>query len=184
MEELWEKGEAGVDFDSSPRIIEPDHFQCMFLIMGFIHSVGLIAILWDILTAPPTNHLLDSVDPHSRVDQYDPHYQFYSLMLAGLSASILITLYNLFLFSTALWRPITRETEETMATPARSIFTGEYEYDMEMLVNNKTAAFAILGFGAVTSFIFLFVVMIRSLGKTYFFLKISILHFFFRSELL
>ena len=171
MEELWSKGEAGVDFDSTPRIIEPDHFQCMFMIMGCIFSVHLIALLWDILTAPPTNHLLDSVDPQSPVDQSDPGNQFYRLMLAGLSACLLITLNNLYLFSTTfLWTPITRETEERkdklgrLASPAKSIFTGDYEMNEEILANNKTVAFAILGYGAVTSFIFIFVAMIRSLG--------------------
>ena len=174
MEELWSKGEAGVDFDSSPRIIEPDHFQCMFMIMGCIFSVHLIALLWDILTAPPTNHLLDSVDPQSPVDQSDPGNQFYRLMLAGLSACLLITLNNLYLFSTTfLWTPITRETEERkdklgrLASPAKSIFTGDYEMNEEILANNKTVAFAILGYGAVTSFIFIFIAMMRSLGKTY-----------------
>ena len=161
MEELWEKGEAGEDFDSSPRIIEPDHFQCLFLIIGVIHSVGLVVLLWDILTAPPTIQPLDSVDPQSRKDQYDPNNQFYSLMLAGLSACLLFTLFNLFLSSTALWKPVTIDNGKG------DIFTGEYEYDMEMLVNNKTVAFAILGYGAVTSFIFIFIAMMRSLGKNY-----------------
>ena len=50
MEELWEKGEAGLELYSTSRILEPDHFQCMFLIMGFIFSLWLIAILLDILT--------------------------------------------------------------------------------------------------------------------------------------
>ena len=170
MEELWEKGEAGVDFDSSPRIIEPDHFQCMFLIMGFIHSLGLVVLLWDILTAPPTNHLLDSVDPQSRLDQSNQSdNQFYSLMSAGLFASLLVTLFNLFLFSTALWKPIIVDNGKG------EIFMEDYEYDLEMLIKNKTAAFVILGFGVVTSFIFIFIAMMRSIGKTYFDLKINIL---------
>ena len=180
MEELWEKGEAGIDFDSSPRIIEPDHFQCMFLIMGVIQSVGLVVLLWDILTAPPTNHLLDSVDPLSREDQSNPRYQFCSLMLAGLSACLLITCVNLYLFSTTfLWMPKTRETEERqdnwgrIASPAKEIFTENYETDMEILVNNKTVAFAIIGYGAVTSFIFIFIAMMRSLGKTHFLREIN-----------
>ena len=176
MEELWEKGEAGEDFDSSPRIIEPDHFQCLFLIIGVIHSVGLVVLLWDILTAPPTIQPLDSEDPQSRKDQYDPNNRFYSLMLAGLFISLLITIVNLYFFSTALWMPITYETPERgyfdnvlnqkmIATSARSIFTGEYEFDMEILVNNRTVAFAILGYGTTISFIFIFIVMMRSLGK-------------------
>ena len=170
MEELWEKGEAGGDFDNSSRIIEPDHFQCMFLIMGCIFSVQLLVLLWDILTAPPTYHLLDYEDPQSRLDQSDPHYQFYRLMLAGLSACLLITLNNLYLFSTTfLWTPITRETEERkdkwgrIASPAKSILTGDYEMNVEKLINNKTVALAIVGYGAVTSFIFIFIAMMRSL---------------------
>ena len=191
MEELWEKGEAGADFDSSPRIIEPDHFQCLFLILGVIHSVGLVVLLWDILTAPPTNHLLDSVDPQSRVDQYDPDNQFYSLMLAGLSASLLITFVNLYLFSTALWTPITYDTPERIyidsywgiekiATSSKSIFNGDYEMNEKLIVNNKTVAFAILGYGAVTSFIFIFVAMMRSLGKNNFLLPINVFWILFQ----
>ena len=191
MEELWEKGEAGIDFDSTPRIIEPDHFQCMFLIMGFIQSVGLVVLLWDILTAPPTNHLLDSVDSQCREYQSNPHYQFCSLMLAGLSACLLITCVNLYLFSTTfLWMPKTRETEERqdnwgkIASPAKEIFTEDYETDMEILVNNKTVAFAIIGYGAVTSFIFIFIAMMRSLGKMHFLVEIIFHYFFkFRGEL-
>ena len=56
----------------------------------------------------------------------------------------------------------------------KDILTGEYEIDMKILVNNKTVAFAILGYGAVTSFIFIFVAMMRSLGKTDFLLIIDI----------
>ena len=153
MEELWSKGEAGVDYDSSPRIIEPDHFQCMFMIVGCIFSVQLIVLLWDILT--------------------NPSFGFFNLMLAGLFACLLITFVNLYFFSTALWTPIIRETKEKktkfgeIASPANSIYTGDYEMNVEKLVNNKTVAFAILGYGAVTSFIFIFVAMIKSLGKTH-----------------
>ena len=103
MEELWEKGEAGVDYESTPKIIEPDHFQCLFLIIGVIHSVGLVVLLWDILTTPPTVQPLDSVDPQSRKDQYDPNNQFYSLMSAGLFASLLVTLFNLFFIKQTIW---------------------------------------------------------------------------------
>ena len=190
MEELWSKGEGGVDFDNLSRILEPDHFQCMFLIMGVIHSVGLVVLLFDILTAPPTNHLLDTEDPQSRVDQYDLGNQFYSLMLSGLSACLLITLNNLYFFSTALLSAITYDTlertyydssfgeyfgtykdgsevvDEKIATPARTIFTGDYEIDRESLIKNKTVALAILGYGALTSFIFIFVAMIRTLGNS------------------
>ena len=161
MEELWRKGEAGLDLDSfsqSQLILEPDHFQSLFLIMGSMISLGLIALLWDILV--------------------NPNFGFYSLMVFGLSACLLITGGNLFFFSTALWKPITRETEERLfsrgtpkaglvATPARTITTGYYEYDWEMLANNKIVVLAILGYGAVTSLIFIFLVMMRSLGNSF-----------------
>ena len=99
-------------------------------------------------------------------------------MVFGLSACLLITGGNLFFFSTALWKPITRETEERLfsrgtpkagqvATPARTITTGYYEYDWEMLANNKIVVLAILGYGAVTSLIFIFLVMMRSLGNSF-----------------
>ena len=141
--------------------------------MGCFHSFGLIVLLWDILTAPPTNHLLDSVDPQSRVDQSNPHYQFCSLMLAGLFACLLITFVNLFFFSTALLTPITRETSErkdiwgNITTSAKTISTDLYVYDIEILRNNEKVALAILGYGAVTSFIFIFIAMIRGLGNSF-----------------
>lgn len=162
MEELWSKGEAGVDFDNLSRILEPDHFQCMFLIMGCIFSVQLIVLLWDILS--------------------NPSFGFVKLMLAGMFACLLFTFVNLFFFSTSLLTPITYDTPERryqyqykIATPARTISTGDFEYNIEMLVNNKLVAFAILGFGAVTSFIFIFLAMIRSLGISHFFSTINIL---------
>ena len=58
---------------------------------------------------------------------------------------------------------------------------GYYEFDMEMLVKHKTVAVGILGYGAVTSFIFIFVAMVRSLGKTHFLLIISYLIIDFNS---
>ena len=62
-EELYWKGEVEPDsFKDSPSVIRPEHFQCLFLIMGFIMSLGVIALLWDILT--------------------NPYYKFYSLMLS------------------------------------------------------------------------------------------------------
>ena len=147
---MYWRGEVEPDsFVHSPSIIQPEHFQCLFLIMGFIISLGLIVLLWDILT--------------------NPSFGFFKIMLAGLFASLLITFANLFFFSIALLRPITRENDR-----GKEISTGEYEIDMKILVNNKTVAFAILGYGAVTSFIFIFVAMMRSLGKTHFLLIIDI----------
>ena len=140
-------------FSHSAMIIEPNHFQSLFLIMGFIMSLGLIVLLWDILA--------------------NPSITFFYLMLTGLAAGLLITCTNLFFFSTALWTPITRETQErkdnlgNIARPAETISTGDYEINMEMLVANKTVALAILWYGAVVSFIFIFVAMMRTLGKTF-----------------
>ena len=106
-------------------------------------------------------------------------------MFGGIFACLLLTSVNLYFFSTSLLTPITYDTEERryytnnkerlIATPAWTISTGEYEYDMEALVRNKTYCLAILGYGAVTSFIFIFVAMMRSLGKNHFLLMIYIL---------
>ena len=175
MEELWSKGEAGGDFDSSSRLLEPDHFQCMFLIMGCIFSLWLIVALWDILT--------------------NKKIGFLKIMLYGLFACLLITFVNLYLFSTSLWTPITydkmtereyfdsrlkssfdsllisdsdsRLEQKVNETQSRTFSKEEYEYNMEVLVKNKTVALAILGYGAVTSFLFIFIAMIRSLGNTH-----------------
>ena len=146
---MYWRGEVEPDsFVHSPSIIQPEHFQCLFLIMGFIMSLGLIVLLWDILT--------------------NPSFGFFKLMLAGLFACLLITFANLFFFSTALLRPITREAEVEGFGRGQDISTGDYEIDMKILLNNKTVAVAILGYGAVTSFIFIFLAMMRSLGKTHF----------------
>ena len=138
----------------SPILLEPDHFQCLFLIMGFIYSAGLIVLLWDILS--------------------NKKLGFFKLLISGLFACLLITIGNLFFFSTVLWTPITFDTLEKfdkwgeIAIPARTIRTGEYEFDIDILVNNKTVAFAIMGYGAVTSFIFIFAAMMRSIGNNNF----------------
>ena len=158
MEELWTKGEAGVDLDSfsqSPSILEPEHFQFLFLMMGFLNSLGLIVLLWDIIT--------------------NPKLKFLNIMLSGPFVCLLITFGNLFFFSTAFWIPTHRRQEELrkdkwdiwIATWEKIISTGQYEYDMETLANNNNVAFGILGYGAVTSFIFIFIAMMRSLGNSF-----------------
>ena len=153
---MWFKGEADVDsYEHSPTILEPAHFQCLFLIMGCFHSFGLIVLLLDILA--------------------NPHFEFLKLMLSGLSACLLITFVNLFFFSTVFLIPITRETEErrekkvayNIASSAKTISTGDYEIDLEILKNNKSVAFAILGYGAIVSIIFIFIAMMKSLGKSF-----------------
>ena len=145
-------------FVHSPSVIRPEHFQCLFLIMGFIISLGLPVLLWDILS--------------------NPSFKFYSLMLAGLSACLLITFANIYFFSAALLRPISTEIDTNFGN--EDILTGEYEIDMKILVNNKTVAFAIIGYGAVTSVIFIFIAMIRSLGNTFLHItsSYSIINFF------
>ena len=123
-------------------VLEPDHFLCIFMIKGVIQSAGLIVLLVDILT--------------------NASFGFFKIMLAGLFGCVLVTSANLFLFSTSLLKPITFDTGKG------EVFTGDYEYDMVMLVKQKSVALGILGYGAVTSFIFIFVAMMRSLGETHF----------------
>ena len=137
---MWEKGEAGFDFRFN-RVLEPDHFQSLFLITGSLFSFALIALLVDILT--------------------NSSFGFFKIMPAGIIGCLLITSNNLFLFSTSLWKPVTVDYGQG------DLFMGEYEIDMEMLVKHKTVADGILGYGAVTSFIFIFVAMMRSLGNSF-----------------
>ena len=153
FEDLWERGEAESDsFSQSSLILEPGHYQSLFLIMGFMYSLGLIVLLWDIIE--------------------NPNLEFLTVMQSGLSACLLITFVNLFFFSTALWMPITRDTMErkdkwgNIAKSAKTISTNKYQFDQEILGNNKTVAFAIFWYGAVLSFVFVFVAMIRSLGRS------------------
>ena len=123
------------------------------MIMGVLYSLGLIVLLWDIVA--------------------NPKFNFFYIMIFGLSACLLITFVNLFFFYTVLWTPITRDTEairdkwSNIAIPERTIRTGEYETNMERLVNNYGVAMIILGYGALTSVIFIFVAMIRSLGNSF-----------------
>ena len=139
---MWEKGEAGTDFDSTSRVIEPDHFVCAFLITGFVQSLALIGLLLDILN-------------NSRM-------WFFKLMLGGLFACGLVTTVNVYFFDTSIWKAITVDYGKG------ELFMGEYAYDKKAFVRNKSYCLAIIGYGAVTSFIFIFVAMMRSLGKTYF----------------
>ena len=159
---MWEKGEAGLEWDATPRVLEPDHFVCIFMITGFLLSIWLIILLVDILT--------------------NEQFGFFKIMLAGLFGCVLVTSVNIFFFSTSLLTHITYDTPERtytdsfgfrrIGTPARTISTMDYEYSMEKLANNKTVALVILGYGAVTSFIFIFLAMMRSLGKNHFLLLI------------
>ena len=150
-------------------VLEPEHFTCLFLIMGFIISLGLIVLLWDILA--------------------NPSFGFYGLMISGLFVCLLITFGNLFFFSPVLLKHMTRETEKRNYTDllygtgykedAKTIRTGDFEFDMEILVNNKAVVFAFFGYAAVTSFIFIFLGMMKSLGKTHFLIEINILRFIY-----
>ena len=132
-------------------LIQPEHFQGTFMIMGVLYSVGLIVLLWDILS--------------------NKKLGVFKLMISGLFACILVTFVNLFFFYTVLWTPITRDTEEMKdkwggtAIPERTIRTGEYETNTERLANNYGVALAILGYGGLMSVIFIFIAMIRSLGN-------------------
>ena len=134
-------------------LIQPEHFQGTFMIMGVLYSVGLVVLLWDILS--------------------NKKLGVFKLMISGLFACILVTFVNLFFFYTVLWTPITRNTEAirdkmgNIAIPERVIRTGEYETNMERLVNNYGVAMIILGYGALISVIFIFVAMIRSLGNSF-----------------
>ena len=148
FEELWEKGEAGLEWDATPRVLEPDHFVGIFMITGFLLSIWLIVLLVDILT--------------------NEQFGFFKIMLAGLFGCLLVTSANLFFFSTSLLTPITVDEGKG------EVFKGEYEFDMEILVKHKPVVDVILGYGAVLSFIFIFVAMMRSLGKTHFLLIINI----------
>ena len=128
--------------------------------MGFKMSLGLIVLLWDILANPKKKlYSLKIKD---------------SIMISGLSACLLITFANLFLFSTALWTPTYRETEQRLdkrnyiATTHWSISTGDSEFDMEKLGSNKMVAIAIIGYGGLLSIIFIFFAMLRAIGNSSF----------------
>ena len=149
MEDLFLK-------DEMEFLVKPEHFQSTLGFIGILYSIGLVVALCDIFL--------------------NPNFGLYRLMVVGLTFCFLITIVNLAMASTVLWRAVTRDTPERtyergsrkwIGTPARTILTGEYEYDWEMLVDNQRVAAAIIGFGAVLSIIFIFLTMMRSLGNTF-----------------
>ena len=143
--------------DEMEFLVLPEHFQSVLGFIGILLSIGLIVALYDMLL--------------------NPNFGIYRLLIFGLTFCLLITMVNLASASTVLLRPVTRDTPETMSKrvdaikiPARTIRTGDYDYDWEMLFDNQIIAAAIIGFGAVLSVIFIFMTMMRSLGITHFFL--------------
>ena len=148
MEDLHWKDEMDPDFGVC-NLVRPEHFQGIFAFMGILYSVGLIAILWDLLV--------------------NPSYKFCSLMIAGLVSCLLVTITNLILFSSVLVTPITYESYNPNTVIGRyqyaEITTGEFELNFDKYKYNEIVALTIVGYGAVTSFIFIFIAMIRSLGK-------------------
>ena len=77
-------------------------------------------------------------------------------MAAGLFACFHTTCCNLFFFSTVL-------------------VNFDYEIDRSLLVSNKDVPMVILGFGTVTSVVFLSIAMIKTIGK-----MVLIMIFFFK----
>ena len=148
MEDLWWKDEMDPEFGVC-NLVRPEHFQGIFAFMGILYSVGLIAILWDLLI--------------------NPSYKFCSLMIAGLVSCLLVTITNLILFSSVLVTPITYESYNPNKISGRyqyaEITTETLELKFDKYKNNEIVALAIVGYGAVTSFIFIFLAMIRSLGN-------------------
>ena len=140
MEDLFLK-------DEMQFLVQPEHFQSIFGFIGILYSIGLVVALCDIFL--------------------NPNFGLYRLMIVGLTFCFLITIVNLVMASTVLWRAVIRDTPN-----AKTIRTGEYEYNWEMLVDNQRVAAGIIGFGAVLSIIFIFLTMMRSLGNNSFLLKI------------
>ena len=134
MEDLFLK-------DEMEFLVQPEHFQSVLGFIGILYSIGLIVALCDIFL--------------------NPNFGVYRLMIVGLTFCFLITIVNLAMASTVLWRAVTRQTPNE-----KTVRTGEYEYDWEMLVDNQRVAGAIIGFGAVLSVIFIFLTMMRSLGRS------------------
>ena len=146
MEDLFLK-------DEMEFLVQPEHFQSVLGFIGILYSIGLIVAFCDIFL--------------------NPNFGLYRLMIVGLTFCFLITIVNLVMASTVLWRPVTWDTSEMktkfgqIKIPAKTIQTGEYEYDWEMLVDNQRVAAAIIGFGAVLSVIFIFLTMMRSIGESF-----------------
>ena len=72
-------------------------------------------------------------------------FKFIWLLGAGLFACFHVTCCNVFFFSTVL-------------------VNFDYEIDWKLLESNKQVPMVILGFGTATSFVFIFIAMIKILG--------------------
>ena len=72
-------------------------------------------------------------------------FKFVWLMAAGLFACFHVTCCNLFFFSTVL-------------------VNFDFEINRSLLESNKEVPMVILGFGLITSVLFLFIAMIKTLG--------------------
>ena len=138
FEELWYRGEAGGDWDATSRVIEPDHFQGLFLIMGCFITLWLIVLLWDMLN--------------------NPNFGFFKLMIPGLFACAFFTAANSYCFATTLSKP------KTIDFGQGEIFLDDDELNVEKFVKHRTMALAILAYGAGTSVIFIFIGLMRSVG--------------------
>ena len=73
-------------------------------------------------------------------------FKFLRLLGAGLFACFHVTCSNLFFFSTVL-------------------VDFNYEINWKLLESNKQVPMVILGFGTVTSFVFIFIAMIKIIGS-------------------
>ena len=131
-----------MDWDATCRVIEPDHFQGLFLIMGCFVTLWLLVLLWDMLN--------------------NSNFGFFKLMIPGLFACSVFTAANSYCFATTLSKP------KTVDYGKGEIFLDDDELNVEKFVKHRTVALAILGYGAVTSVIFIFIGLMRSIGKDHF----------------
>ena len=126
------------DSDWQPLGIEDFHLP--FLILGAFCSIGLLVNLWELLISPDNFYI-----------------KKYKLVLCGLTGCLYVTCVNLSVFTISVVQNVGEmdlETEWSLG----------YAIDWEKAESRKEIAFAILGFGAVTSYLFIVACLVKCLG--------------------
>ena len=121
-----------------------EDFHLQFLILGAFCSIGLLVNLWELLISPDNFYI-----------------KKYKLVLCGLTGCLYVTCVNLSVFTILVVKKVGELDLET------ELAIG-YTIDWEMAESRKEIAFAILGFGAVTSYLFIVGCLVKYLGFSIF----------------
>ena len=109
-------------------------FHLPFLILGAFCSIGLLVNLWELLISPDNFYI-----------------KKYKLVLCGLTGCLYVTCVNLSVFTILA---VKNDEDGVMG----------YTIDWELVDQRKEIVYAILGFGAVTSYLFIVGCLVKCVG--------------------